>query len=88
MNIGILTFHYAHNYGAMLQAYALTTFLKESGHEAKIIDYRLPYIYDRHERLGVVNFYKKKIFTYEHINWDIKDNQELPQALFSPSKMV
>lgn len=86
MNIGILTFHYAHNYGAMLQAYALTTFLKESGHEAKIIDYRLPYIYDRHERLGVVNFYKKR---YSHTNILIgilKTIKNYPKHYFRPAK--
>ena len=44
MNIGILTFHYAHNYGAMLQAYALLTLLREWGHDARLIDYRSPFI--------------------------------------------
>lgn len=39
MRIGILTFHRAHNYGAMLQAYGLLTFLKSLGHEVSIIDY-------------------------------------------------
>ena len=39
MKIGILTYHRAHNYGAMLQAYALLTFLKEQGHEVEFIDY-------------------------------------------------
>lgn len=42
MKIGILTFHYAHNYGAMLQAYALSTWLNNNGYDAVIIDYRLP----------------------------------------------
>jgi hypothetical protein len=39
MKIGILTFHRAHNYGALLQAYALQTFLKNLGHEVNLIDY-------------------------------------------------
>lgn len=38
--IGILTFHYAHNYGAMLQAYALKTYLTQQGFEVHIINYR------------------------------------------------
>ena len=29
MKIGILTFHNAHNYGAVLQAYALKTLIKD-----------------------------------------------------------
>lgn len=38
--IGIITFHKAHNYGAMLQAYALQETLKKMNNEAYIIDYR------------------------------------------------
>lgn len=38
--IGILTFHRATNYGAVLQAYALVSYLNEQGYEAKIIDYK------------------------------------------------
>lgn len=39
MKIGILTYHRAHNYGAMLQAYALLTFLRDKGHNVELIDY-------------------------------------------------
>ena len=42
--IGILTFHVAHNYGAMLQAYALPTVVKNMGFECEVIDYRFAYI--------------------------------------------
>ncbi len=37
--IGILTFHDAHNYGAVLQAYALKKYLKNLGLDATIINY-------------------------------------------------
>lgn len=40
MNIGILTFHQAHNYGAVLQCYALKEVLSQMGHEVEVIDYR------------------------------------------------
>jgi len=40
MKIGILTFHRAHNYGAVLQAYALQEVLSSMGHTVKFIDYR------------------------------------------------
>lgn len=40
MKIGILTFHCAHNYGAVLQCYALQEFLKAQGEDVEIIDYR------------------------------------------------
>lgn len=40
MKVGVVTFHRAHNYGALLQAYAMQTFLKENGHDAFMADYR------------------------------------------------
>lgn len=39
MKIGILTFHNANNYGAVLQAYGLKLVLQDMGHEVKIINY-------------------------------------------------
>ena len=40
MRIGILTFHRAHNYGAMLQAYALHKILSGKGHNVEFLSYR------------------------------------------------
>lgn len=40
MKIGILTFHRAHNYGAVLQCYALQEVLHGMGHHVDVIDYR------------------------------------------------
>ena len=40
MRIGIITFHWATNYGAILQAYALQNYLLELGHDVEIINYR------------------------------------------------
>lgn len=40
MKVGILTFHRAHNYGAVLQCYALQEVLKSMGHEVWVVDYR------------------------------------------------
>lgn len=51
MKIGILTFHCAHNYGAMLQCYALQEYLAARGHEVSVVDYRPDYLtqgYARH----------------------------------------
>ena len=44
MKIGIITFHRAVNYGAVLQAYALQEIIEKMGHKAEIIDYRSPKI--------------------------------------------
>lgn len=54
--IGILTFHDAHNYGAMLQCYALQRFLQLEGHQVEVIDYRPPFYQDQYKR--------HKIFPY------------------------
>lgn len=44
MKLGIVTFHQALNYGAILQTYALQKFINESfpGVEAEVVDYRCP----------------------------------------------
>ena len=40
MKIGIITFHASFNYGSMLQAWALQTYLESLGHEVHIVNYR------------------------------------------------
>lgn len=44
MKCGILTFHYAHNYGAVLQAYALKAWIQKQGVEVDVIDYRNKFV--------------------------------------------
>lgn len=44
MKVGILTFHRAQNYGAQLQAYALSQTLINKGFDVEFIDYRQPQI--------------------------------------------
>lgn len=43
MNIAILTFHFVHNQGAVLQCIALRRYLEGCGHSVRVIDYRPPY---------------------------------------------
>lgn len=45
MRIGILTFHWVTNYGAVLQTFALQTYLESRGHEVSVINYK-PKNYD------------------------------------------
>lgn len=40
MKVGVLTFHNAYNYGAILQAYATQKLLENRGHDVEFIDYR------------------------------------------------
>lgn len=39
MKIGIITYHFARNYGAVLQCFALSEYLSSVGHDVKVIDY-------------------------------------------------
>ncbi len=55
MKIGILTYHRAENYGALLQAYALREFLKNCGFDAEFVDYWPQYHIDHYTILS----YKK-----------------------------
>lgn len=50
MKIGIITYHCAHNYGAVLQTFALQEQLKSLGHDVEVIDYRPDYLV-RHYRI-------------------------------------
>lgn len=52
MKIGILTFHNALNYGAVLQCYALQHYLQAKGHDVEVIDYRIPFIEEQKQFLS------------------------------------
>lgn len=43
MRAGLITFHFAHHYGAQLQALATMKAIQGLGHDCEIIDYRLPH---------------------------------------------
>lgn len=51
MKIGILTYHFSENYGALFQAYALRHWLREQGCDAEFINYHPAYV----EQGGVIN---------------------------------
>ncbi len=53
IRIGILTFHRALNYGALLQTYALQETLKKLGCEPNIIDYRSKVMESRHHEARI-----------------------------------
>lgn len=48
MRVGIVTFHYARNYGAFLQARQLLNFIASLGHHAELVDYRNPSLEKMH----------------------------------------
>ena len=59
MKVGILTFHRALNYGAVLQCYSLKAVLENLGHLVEIIDYR-PHYVEKYRKLFYWNDFKKK----------------------------
>lgn len=64
MKIGIFTFHRAHNYGAVLQAYALQETLKGLGHEVEIIDYRPDYLEIPYKPFVVPSYRNRGFFRF------------------------
>lgn len=46
--VGIITFHCSNNFGAMLQAFALKSYLRQSGKAADIVRYEPPFMTGRH----------------------------------------
>lgn len=48
MKVGIITFHFPYNCGAVLQCYALKRVLEEKGHTVSVINYRPPYHQNRY----------------------------------------
>lgn len=78
MKIGILTFHRAHNYGAVLQCYALQETLKKMGHTVYIIDYRQKSIEKQYKLINWLWILKKLPFPnklYKYIK-DIRIKKE------------
>lgn len=59
--VGILTFHNAHNYGAVLQAYALKTKLNRMGYEASVLNYRNKYIAKTYRKVLHIDFWKRDV---------------------------
>ena len=66
--IGILTFHCAHNYGAVLQTYATQMLLLQAGHKAEVIDYRPDYLTKPYRRFDSSRWLGKGILmTLRHM---------------------
>ena len=63
--VGILTFHRAANYGAVLQSYALQQTLNEMGFENEIIDYRCEHIKNHYSPKPSVSIKHIRRFTLD-----------------------
>lgn len=69
MKIGIITFHASFNYGSMLQAWALQSYLESLRHQVEIINYRSKYqksIYykpfDFSSKYSILSSFKRLLF--------------------------
>ena len=62
MKIGIITFHRAVNYGAILQAYALSRYINDNYGDASIIDYRPRYMQQRYAVFNLKRNLSKNVF--------------------------
>lgn len=59
MKIGILTYHRAENYGALLQAYAMKTYLRGLGHDVSFVDY-WPKYHSDYFSIFPIDFFKSR----------------------------
>ena len=62
MKIGILTFYFAHNYGAVLQCYALQKYLERCGHDVVVIDYKPPQVFNVYRWFEIKRFIRRNPF--------------------------
>ena len=74
MKVGIITFHFAHNQGAVLQCCALKKYLEKLGHEACVIDYRPPYH-------AVKYAAKKNPFIFARNYWRKNSQKPIPKRI-------
>lgn len=72
MKIGIMTFHRAANYGAVLQAYALQFYLTKMGNETKIMDYRCKPIENVHSPFYFLYIKGLKNRIRQFLRWPVK----------------
>ena len=80
MKVGILTFHYIPNVGAVLQAYALCEYLRTKGLNVEIIDYRCESL-DKRE----INFKKSGNIVYDFLRMILirpKEKKKIQNCMF------
>lgn len=71
--VGIVTFHRAYNYGAILQVYALKNTIEKLGKKACVVDYYNNYIYKNYKlfhpfRKNIVKYMKDIFFDLRYLN--------------------
>lgn len=82
MRIGIVTFNSAHNYGAVLQAWSLQTYLMKQGHKVEVINYR-PWIIDDVYAMAK----KKRLVANQYLNTALNKVRIVKSCITNPQKL-
>lgn len=97
-----ITFHRAHNYGAVLQAYALQNYIKKNGFETEILDYINPKVekmykpfYNPYNNFfkGIMRFVRNLIYIspimkrYKAFNKFIEKNFTLTKTVYNKNEV-
>ena len=80
MKIGILTFHWANNYGAVLQAYGLYQVLRKLGHNATFINYIPTCANKWWQRLGIRRGWRRYPYVIQRLRFIWFRFRELPKS--------
>ena len=75
MRVGILTFHTAHNYGAMLQTFALKRTCEKLGYKTNVIDYNPNYIRDQYQYFKPKKNIKSNLLIMMNLRGNILKNK-------------
>lgn len=76
MRVGIFTFHRAHNYGAVLQAYALMRACMKLGYNTSIIDYAPAYIDNQYRYFKCCNDLKTNLLKLYNFKGNLEKNRK------------
>lgn len=73
MKVGIVSIHSAHNYGSVLQAFALQEILKSFCNDVEIINYRPKYLENQYKMISVSIYFKYNgiVNKFLHFGWRI-----------------
>lgn len=101
MKTGIITYHFGHNYGAMLQAYAMQSAIHSLGHDPYFVYLRKPYQFtNKYERsiprtpkglatAVVLRFLRKRLrLRYERFEAFLKKELPLSDHYASEQELV
>lgn len=86
MKIGTITFHWANNYGAVLQTYALQKFLKNNKIDTEVINYVPSKLYFREVLRDYVRRNKNNIQKRKYINTFINNEVALSKKKYGKYK--